>query len=647
MPAQAIIAPLSVQSRGGGTIEVKSVRPRHFDKRRADGCVRRHPAGGHQRCQRHALVAAERQSAGAAIREHVCHRPLERGGEIGAGLLVDGSETGHPMAHRRLQPREREVGPRAPQHRARQIEAPRIPAGSRAFDGRTARIIQAQEPRRLVEGFARRVVDGAAETPIAAHAFDHQKLAVTTRNQQEEIGELDRLDQAHGKRMPLQVIDGEKRQAVDGGDRLSHGHAHDDAADQAGTSGGRDPLKVAEAHSRLRKGAGDQPVQMVEMAARGDFRHHPAEGAVLVELGQHEIGENAPVVGHQSGRRLVATRLDSQHDHGHLHTPFPWSPPRPNPGAAMTPRPIRIGTRGSPLALAQAALVRGALISSRPRLGEAGAVEIVPIRTSGDRIQDRRLVEAGGKGLFTKEIEEALIEGRIDLAVHSMKDMPTWLPEGLAVAGLLPREDPRDALFSEGARRLDELPPGAVVGTSSLRRQAQVLMTRPDLQVVPLRGNVETRLRRLAEGAADATLLAVAGLKRLGLAHRIQAVLEPEEMLPAVAQGAIGVEIRIDDDPTMDLVRDLDDPATRLRITAERALLAGLDGSCRTPIAALAELDETGAILRLRSLIALPDGSAAHRDDRRGPAVDAEAIGDAAALALKAKAGAEFFRALD
>jgi hydroxymethylbilane synthase len=171
-------------------------------------------------------------------------------------------------------------------------------------------------------------------------------------------------------------------------------------------------------------------------------------------------------------------------------------------------------------------------------------------------------------------------------------------------------------------------------------------MARRDLQVVPLRGNVETRLRKLAEGAVDATLLAVAGLKRLGLAHRLQAVLEPEEMLPAVAQGAIGVETRIDDDRTMGLVRDLDDPATRLRITAERALLAGLDGSCRTPIAALAELDETGATLRLRSLIALPDGSAAHRDDRRGPAADAEAIGRAAALALKSMAGPEFFRAL-
>ena len=268
---------------------------------------------------------------------------------------------------------------------------------------------------------------------------------------------------------------------------------------------------------------------------------------------------------------------------------------------SQTPR-LRLGTRGSPLALAQANEVCARLASAHPELAE-GAVEIVVITTTGDTIQDRTLADIGGKGLFTKEIEEALLAGRIDAAVHSMKDVPTWLPEGLEISTILPREDPRDALFSAGGQDLAGLPAGSVIGTASLRRQAQVLMARPDLRVVPFRGNVQTRLRKLAEGEVDATLLAMAGLNRLGLSGEVSAVLAPEVMLPAVAQGAIGLEIRSDDAGTRDTLAALDDRDSAIRVAAERACLAVLDGSCRTPIAAFAEFEaggpnDGGAVLR-------------------------------------------------
>jgi hydroxymethylbilane synthase len=306
---------------------------------------------------------------------------------------------------------------------------------------------------------------------------------------------------------------------------------------------------------------------------------------------------------------------------------------------------LRLGTRGSPLALAQAHEVRGRLARAHPELAAEGAVDIVVIKTSGDRIQDRTLAEIGGKGLFTKEIEDALLQAKIDVAVHSMKDVPTWLPEGLAITAILPREDPRDAFFSNRGARLADLPASAVVGTASLRRQAQVLMARPDLKVVPLRGNVGTRLKKLAEGQADATLLAMAGLKRLGEISRISAPLEPEEMLPAVAQGAIGLEARVSDERTGQWLAALDHQDTAARVSAERACLEVLDGSCRTPIAALAELD--GTALWLRALIAMPDGSQAHRAERRGPVKDAESLGRDAGAELRGVAGPAFFAALD
>ena len=304
---------------------------------------------------------------------------------------------------------------------------------------------------------------------------------------------------------------------------------------------------------------------------------------------------------------------------------------------------LRIGTRGSPLALAQAHEVRDRLVAAHPGLDPAH-IEIVVIKTTGDTVQNRTLADIGGKGLFTKEIEEALRDGGIDIAVHSMKDMPTVLPDGLVIDCLLPREDPRDALFARDGISLATLPATCVVGTASLRRAAQVKACRPDLTVVALRGNVGTRLKKLAEGEVGATLLAVAGLNRLGRLAEATAILSTDEMLPAVAQGAIGVERRADDAAIAEFLAPLNDPATATRVTAERACLAVLDGSCRTPIAALAELEADGTVLHLRSLIALPDGSAVHRDDRRGPAADAKAIGRAAGAALKAAGGPGFFR---
>jgi hydroxymethylbilane synthase len=302
---------------------------------------------------------------------------------------------------------------------------------------------------------------------------------------------------------------------------------------------------------------------------------------------------------------------------------------------------INIGTRGSPLALAQAELTKAALLAAHADL-QPENVTIVPIKTTGDKVQDRTLSEIGGKGLFTKEIEEALLDGRIDLAVHSMKDMPTFLPAGLTIAAMLEREDARDVLISPVADSIANLPKGAIVGTASLRRQAQVLALRPDLKVQPLRGNVGTRLDKLARGEAAATLLALAGLKRLGRVDAATAILSTDAFLPAVAQGAIGIEIRENDPRIAALVAPINHEPTMIAVTAERAMLAVLDGSCRTPIAAHAEI--FGTQLRLRGLIALPDGTESHRAEDTGNATleGAAALGRALGEKLKALAGPNF-----
>jgi len=303
---------------------------------------------------------------------------------------------------------------------------------------------------------------------------------------------------------------------------------------------------------------------------------------------------------------------------------------------------LRIGTRGSPLALAQARMVR-ARLAAQHGVDEERIILTV-IRTTGDVIQDRTLAAAGGKGLFTKEIEEALRADAIDLAVHSAKDVPTVLPDGLILTAVLPREDARDVFIGRTVKTLRELPAGAVVGTASLRRQAIVKRLRPDLEVVPIRGNVDTRLRKVGEGVVDATLLALAGLKRLGLADAASSIFTLEEFLPAVGQGIVAIETRADDGRTRTLLEAINHAETAIALAAERAFLAVLDGSCRTPIAGHATVAD--GRLRLRGLIAKPDGSESFECRREGMSGEALALGADAGAELKRRAGADFLAAV-
>ncbi len=282
---------------------------------------------------------------------------------------------------------------------------------------------------------------------------------------------------------------------------------------------------------------------------------------------------------------------------------------------------IKLGTRKSPLALVQAQKVRSALIEAWPGL----EVEVVHIVTSGDKFTSQPLTEIGGKGLFTKEIEDGLQDGGLDIAVHSMKDMPTKLPEGLIIGAMLEREDPRDMLIGKGVIGFASLPQGAVFGTSSLRRAAQVKIRRPDVKIVPFRGNVQTRLAKLERGEAQATMLAKAGLNRLGLTDIEGVVLPVEEFLPAIAQGAIGIECRENDAKILDLLAPLAHKNTEIAVKCERAFLQVLDGSCRTPISGYA-LIENGNIF-MRGLLAEPDGSAFYSAELRGDIADALEIG--------------------
>jgi len=285
--------------------------------------------------------------------------------------------------------------------------------------------------------------------------------------------------------------------------------------------------------------------------------------------------------------------------------------------------PLKIGTRGSPLALAQAHETRARLSQAFDL--EESCFEIIVIKTTGDRVLDRPLKEIGGKGLFTREIEDDLLSGRIDIAVHSMKDMPTEQPTGLILDTYLPREDVRDAFVSLTKDSMDALEAGQKLGSSSLRRKAQLMLARPDLEVVEFRGNVQTRLKKLEDGVADATFLAAAGLNRLGLSHIAKSFLDPDVMLPAVAQGAIGIERRSEDTRVAEILSAIHDTPTGQRLAAERAFLRGLDGSCETPIAGLAELN--GSTLRLRGEVLRPDGSEAINDDQSCPIEDAEKLG--------------------
>jgi hydroxymethylbilane synthase len=302
--------------------------------------------------------------------------------------------------------------------------------------------------------------------------------------------------------------------------------------------------------------------------------------------------------------------------------------------------PLRIGTRGSPMALRQTTIVRDRLIAAHPELAEAGAVEMVTIRTTGDRVQNRLLAEIGGKGLFAKEIEEALLAGQVDLAVHSLKDLETWLPGGLVIACVPPRDDPRDAFVSASGASLAALPPGAKIGTASLRRQAQLLRHRPDLSIVPIRGNVNTRLRKMEAGEVDALVLALCGLERLDLSGHATEILPCEVMLPAVGQGALAIECRTADEIVHQLVQPLHDPISAACVAAERAMLAALDGSCRTPIAGFAEIDSDR--LTIEGLLLNEDGSREIRGRFEGGIGDAAQLGAELGKDLRSRAGPDF-----
>ncbi|PCH98051.1 MAG: hydroxymethylbilane synthase [Rhodobacteraceae bacterium] len=305
----------------------------------------------------------------------------------------------------------------------------------------------------------------------------------------------------------------------------------------------------------------------------------------------------------------------------------------------MTQQVLKIGTRGSPLALAQAYETRTRLMAAHG-LTETD-FEIVVIKTTGDRITDRPLGEIGGKGLFTKEIEDALLDGSIDIAVHSMKDMPVEQPAGLLLDCYLPREDVRDAFVSLKYNSISDLPKGAKLGTSSLRRRAQILAMRPDLDVVEFRGNVQTRLKKLADGVADATFLAVAGLNRLGQHDLVKSPIDTDVLLPAIAQGAIGIQCRSADQTMCGMLSAINHSDTATRLCAERALLAGLDGSCQTPIAGLASL--TGDQLHLKGQILRPDGSQEVTAEITGAQSDAAQLGAALAKILLERSGGDFF----
>lgn len=300
---------------------------------------------------------------------------------------------------------------------------------------------------------------------------------------------------------------------------------------------------------------------------------------------------------------------------------------------------LKIGSRGSPLALAQAHEARARLMAAHNLPEEAFSIEA--ITTTGDRIQDRPLAEAGGKGLFTKELEEALLAGRIDIAVHSSKDMPTVLPEGLELSAFLPREDPRDAFIGTSAKAIIDLPRGVTVGSSSLRRQALILRMRPDLNVVTFRGNVQTRLRKLHDGVADGTILALAGLKRLGLQSIATDLMPLETFPPAPGQGAICIESRIGDRPVIEMLAPINHAPTAQALACERAFLAALDGSCRMPIAGHATID--GNELTFKGVILTPDGKKSHDISSGGPVANAAEIGKAAGEKLRRNAGPHFF----
>ena len=598
-------------------------------------------------------------------RQKIARRRLKRGAKVAPLPFRDPAFFSEFVArpqHRRFQPGERHVASGPVDQRPGKDEAGLVARIRRALHLWAARIAKAEYLRDLVERLPRRVVDRPAEAAVFAGRRHMDQLAMPARDQEQQIGAVHPFGQAWGQRVTLQMVHPDQRLARAKGDPFGAHHPRQHPADQPRPRRRRDEIHLGKRNPGLRQRRLRRDIEHFGMCAGGDFRHDAAIGAVQLLLPRHDIGQDiarplGPAIRkprpHHGGAGVVATRFEREDGDGLAHRHVVPCRDRADCAAlrhgvteagmnTQTPtpeNPLRLGTRGSPLALAQAVETRDRLAAAHGLPQDAFAIEV--IKTTGDAVQDRPLSEIGGKGLFTKEIEQALYDGRIDIAVHSMKDVATVLPEGMEMIAHLPREDVRDAFISADFAALDDLPQGAVLGTSSLRRRAQALARRPDLQLVEFRGNVQTRMKKLADGVASATFLACAGLNRLGGEIPEAKPISEDVMLPAVAQGAIGIEARSDDERARALLAPLDDEATTIRLTAERAFLRALDGSCRTPIAGLAEIVEGN--LRFRGEIIRPDGSETHATARTGALSDAEAMGLDAAEELKARGGPGFF----
>ena len=602
----------------------------------ADGAVGGHTAGDDQ-AQIGVGLAVGVHGPGRALDQLADDGRLDAGGEVAPiGLALHGRRQASGGG---LQPREREVAAGPAKQGPRQGIARRIAALGQALQGWSGRIAEAERGADLVEGLAGGVVDGRAEAAAGADARHLQQLAMAARDQkqQERVGNIG--GEAGGDGVTLQVVHGDERFIQRQGHGLAEGERHHHTADEPGASGGGDAGEGGGRNTGLRQGPLNDAVDDLDVGAGRDLRHHAAIGRMLVDLAANDVGDNlGAAVGTQAHDRrggLVAARFEAKdckgNGHSHCASGVWWGSRPP-----MAKQPIRIGARGSKLSVVQAETVRAAIGRA---LGDDAAAELVLITTTGDRIQDRTLSEIGGKGLFTQEIEAALLDGRIDCAVHSLKDMPTELPAGLIIAAIPAREDPRDAFVSERYASLADLPEGGSLGTASLRRQAQALRARPDLKVMTLRGNVDTRLAKLARGDFDAILVAAAGLKRLGLESHIRSYIDPTETPPAPGQGALAIETRTEDGdaPWLSNLRGHD---ATLAVAAERGALAALDGSCRTAIGAHAWMWNEGLALVVEALS--PDGRVNFWERARLETPDlasAEAFGRDLGTQIKARAG--------
>jgi hydroxymethylbilane synthase len=533
------------------------------------------------------------------------------------------------------------------------IEPAGIAVAGKPFNFRPAGIGEAKQLGNLVESLAQGVIDRRSIAAIAANIGDSEKLGVTPGNQEEKIWRPKTTGQPRGEGMALEMIDRNERQAGRQSDGLGRAHANEHARKQPRSGGCCDAVEIRNPALCLRESTGDQSVQVGNMGPGGNFGNDATVRRMLGQLREHAIGQDAAAAyrgaADNGGGSLVAGGLDTENGErgGVIHVAIYLAAPvrkpvilagktGPNiPICSMQISRLRIGSRGSKLALVQAEEVKARLVSA---LGmESEGIEIVSIVTTGDRIRDRSLSEIGGKGLFTKEIEEALLGRTIDLAVHSMKDLPAVLPEGLVIGGMLVREDPRDAFLSPISKSIEALPRGARIGSSSIRRAAQLRRRRPDLTFSDFRGNVDTRLRKLKAGEVDATLLACAGLNRLGLHNEITARIEVEDMLPALGQGAIGIEIRREDGPMAEAIAMINDEATAQAVACERGFLAELDGSCKTPIAGYARV--SGGRLYFQGETLTPDGREAFTASREGLPGEAWALGLDAGLEVKRRGG--------